>query len=100
MNWLAFFQGAGGTFFDADGNLTVNNEAGVKSLSTMVGMLESGVAPESILTFRPNDARLLFQQERAVFLMGAGLRPGDAERGRLAGERCRPVHASAVLRGQ
>lgn len=69
MNWLAFFQGAGGTFFDADGNLAINNEAGVKSLSTMVGMLETGVAPESILTFRPNDARLLFQQERAVFLM-------------------------------
>ena len=69
MNWLAFFQGAGGTFFDADGNLAINSEAGIKSLSTMVGMLESGVAPESILTFRPNDARLLFQQERAVFLM-------------------------------
>ncbi len=69
MNWLAFFQGAGGTFFDADGNLAVNTEAGIKSLSTMVGMLESGVAPESILTFRPNDARVLFQQERAVFLM-------------------------------
>lgn len=69
MNWLAFFQGAGGTFFDMDGNLAINNEAGIKSLSTMVSMLESGVAPESILTFRPNDARLLFQQERAVFLM-------------------------------
>lgn len=69
MNWLAFFQGAGGTFFDADGNLSVNTDAGVKSLSTMVGMLESGVAPESVLTFRPNDARILFQQERAVFLM-------------------------------
>ena len=35
----------------------------------MVGMLESGVAPQSVLTFRPNDARILFQQERAVFLM-------------------------------
>ena len=69
MNWLAFFQGAGGTFFDADGNLAINTEAGVKSLSTMVSMLESGVAPESVLTFRPNDARILFQQERAVFLM-------------------------------
>ncbi|MCY4465277.1 MAG: ABC transporter substrate-binding protein [Chloroflexi bacterium] len=69
MNWLAFFQGAGGNFFDADGNLAINNEAGIKSLTTMVGMLESGVAPESILTFRPNDARVLFQQERAVFLM-------------------------------
>ena len=69
MNWLAFFQGAGGAFFDADGKLAINNDAGIQSLSTMVGMLESGVAPESILTFRPNDARLLFQQERAVFLM-------------------------------
>lgn len=69
MNWLAFFQGAGGTFFDADGNLNINTDAGVESLSTMVGMLESGVAPESVLTFRPNDARVLFQQERAVFLM-------------------------------
>ena len=69
MNWLAFFQGAGGTFFDADGNLAINTDAGIHSLSTMVGMLESGVAPESILTFRPNDARILFQQERAVFLM-------------------------------
>ena len=69
MNWLAFFQGAGGTFFDADGNLAINNEAGIQSLSTMVGMLESGVAPESVLTFRPNDARILFQQARAVFLM-------------------------------
>ncbi len=69
MNWLAFYQGAGGTFFDADGNLAINSEAGVQSLSTMVGMLESGVTPESVLTFRPDDARILFQQERAVFLM-------------------------------
>jgi multiple sugar transport system substrate-binding protein len=69
MNWLAFFQGAGGTFFDADGKLAVNSDAGVKSLETMVGMLESGVAPESVLTFRPDDARILFQQGRAVFLM-------------------------------
>lgn len=69
MNWLAFFQGAGGTFFDADGNLAFNSEPGVQSLETMVGMLESGVAPESVLTFRPPDAQVLFQQERAVFLM-------------------------------
>ncbi len=69
MNWLAFFQGAGGTFFDTDGNLTINTAAGIQSLETMVGMLESGIAPESVLTFRPDDARILFQQERAVFLM-------------------------------
>lgn len=69
MNWLAFFQGAGGTFFDADGNLAINSDAGLQSLETMTGMLESGLAPESVLTFRPDDARILFQQGRAVFLM-------------------------------
>lgn len=69
MNWLAFFQGAGGSFFDDEGNLAVNSEAGQQALSTMIGMLESGLAPESILTFRPDDARILFQQGRAVFLM-------------------------------
>lgn len=69
MNWLAFFQGAGGSFFDEDGNLAINSEAGIQSLETMVSMLENGIAPGSILTFRPDDARILFQQERAVFLM-------------------------------
>jgi len=68
MNWLAFFEGAGGDFF-VDGELGINSDAGLQALNTMSGMLESGIAPESILTNRPDDARILFQQERAVFLM-------------------------------
>ncbi len=70
MNWLSFFYGAGGSFFDEDGNLAINSPEGLKALQTMVDMLyEYEIAPESILTFRPDDARILFQQERAVFLM-------------------------------
>ncbi len=70
MNWLSFFYGAGGTFFNEDGELAINSPEGVKALQTMVDMLyEYKVAPESILTFRPDDARIMFQQERAVFLM-------------------------------
>ena len=70
MNWLSFFYGAGGQFFDADGNLAINSPAGLKALQTMVDMLYTDkVTNESILTYRPDDARVLFQQERAVFLM-------------------------------
>ena len=70
MNWLSFYYGAGGEFFDADGNLAINSPAGIKSLQTMVDMLyKEKVTNESILTYRPDDARILFQQERAVFLM-------------------------------
>lgn len=70
MNWLAFYQGAGGTFFDADGNLAIDGEAGLLATQAMVDMLYgSKIAPESILTFRPDDARILFQQGRSVFMM-------------------------------
>jgi multiple sugar transport system substrate-binding protein len=70
MNWLSFYYGAGGEFFDAEGNLAINSPEGIKALQTMVDMLyKDEVTNESILTYRPDDARVLFQQERAVFLM-------------------------------
>ena len=71
MNWLAFHYGAGGQFFDEKtGKIAVNTPAGVKAMQTMVDFIyKYKISNESILTFRPNDARVLFQQERAVFLM-------------------------------
>jgi multiple sugar transport system substrate-binding protein len=70
MNWLTFFYGAGGKFFDEQGKIAVNSPEGVKAMQAMVDILHKHkIANESILTFKPNDARVLFQQERAVFLM-------------------------------
>lgn len=70
MNYLAFLYGAGGTFFDADGELAFDGPEGVQALQTMVDMLyEEQIVSESVLTFRPDDARILFQQGRAVFMM-------------------------------
>ena len=70
MNWLTFFYGAGGKFFDEQGKITVNSPEGIKAMQAMVDILHKHkIANESILTFKPNDARVLFQQERAVFLM-------------------------------
>ena len=70
MNWLSFTNGNGGGFYDADGNVAVNSPANIAATQAMVDMLyEHQIAPESILNMRPDDARTLFQQGRAVFLM-------------------------------
>lgn len=70
MNWLSFLYGAGGEFFDDEGNVAFNSPEGLKALQTMVDILYTHkIASESILTYRPDDVRILFQQERAVFAM-------------------------------
>lgn len=70
MNWLSFVYGNGGTFFDGDGNVAVNSPEAIHAVQTMVDMIyKHEIANESILNMRPDDARTLFQQGRAVFLM-------------------------------
>ncbi|MGV8988347.1 MAG: ABC transporter substrate-binding protein [Cypionkella sp.] len=70
MNWLSFSYGNGATFFDKDGNPQVNSPEAIAATQTMVDMIyKYHVAPESILNMRPDDARTLFQQGRAVFMM-------------------------------
>lgn len=70
MNWLAFTNGNGGGFYDAEGNVAVNSQANIEATQFMVDLLhEQRLAPDSILNARPDDARTLFQQGRAVFLM-------------------------------
>ncbi|WP_417408882.1 ABC transporter substrate-binding protein [Hoeflea sp.] len=70
MNWLSLINGNGASFFDADGNVAVNSPEAIAATQTMVDMLyEDRIVPDSILTMKPDDARTLFQQGRAVFLM-------------------------------
>ena len=70
MNWLAFTNGNGGGFYDSKGNVAVNSAANIEATQYMVDLLHKHqMAPQSILNSRPNDARTLFQQGRAVFLM-------------------------------
>ncbi len=70
MNWLAFTNGNGGGFLDGDGNVAVNSPANIEATQFMVDLLhEHRYAPDSILNMRPDDARTLFQQGRAAFLM-------------------------------
>lgn len=70
MNWLSFTNANGGGFYDANGNVAVNSPANIAATQQMVDILHKDqIAPDSILNMRPDDARTLFQQGRAAFLM-------------------------------
>lgn len=70
MNWLSFSYGNGSPFFDEQGHVSVNSPEAIEATQTMVDMLyKHKIAPKSILSMRPDDARTLFQQGRSVFLM-------------------------------
>lgn len=72
MNYLQFLWGAGGNMVDSRGRVAVDTVEGRRALNQMVGMLERGTAPQSILTYRPNDAMALFRQGRAAFMVVQG----------------------------
>jgi multiple sugar transport system substrate-binding protein len=70
MNYLQFLWGNGGSFFDEAGNVIVNNSVGTDALQFMQDMLyKHEIVPDSVLGYRPDDARVLFQQGRAVFMV-------------------------------
>lgn len=70
MNWLSFVYSNGGTFFDENGEVAVNSPEAIEATQTMVDMLyKHEIAPKSILNMRPEDARTMFQQGRALFMM-------------------------------
>lgn len=72
MNYLQFLWGAGGSMVDETGRVAVDTPEGRQALNQMVGMLDAGVAPRSLLTYTPNDAMALFRQGRAAFMVVQG----------------------------
>lgn len=69
MNYLQFLWAAGGQIYDSRGRMRIDTPEGRKALQFMVDMIEDGVAAESIVVARPNDAMALYGQGRAVFMV-------------------------------
>lgn len=72
MNYLQFLWGAGGSIVDDAGRIVIDTPEGRQALQQMVGMLERGIAPASLLTYTPNDAMALFRMGRAPFMVVQG----------------------------
>ncbi|AGB82523.1 ABC-type sugar transport system, periplasmic component [Serratia sp. FGI94] len=65
LEWVAS-QG-GGTFIDADGNITVNNPRAAQALEMAAGWVGT-IAPPGVLGYMEEEGRALFQNGDAVFM--------------------------------
>ena len=66
--WMCFLQQAGGSFYDASGNPSFNNEAGVDALQVMMDLMEF-TDPGSISYVGINDATNVYASGQASMMM-------------------------------
>ena len=66
--WMVFLQQAGGKVYDANGNPSFNNEAGVDALQFMMDLMES-TDPGAISYVGINDATNVFASGQASMMM-------------------------------
>lgn len=60
--WTAGANTGGGN------KVTVNSPEAVKGLQTMIDLINNGVAPKGVTTYKEEDARQLFQEGKSVFM--------------------------------
>ncbi|MCX7719305.1 MAG: ABC transporter substrate-binding protein [Candidatus Sumerlaeaceae bacterium] len=65
LEWIA--SSGGGTIVDADGGVSVNNEAAARAVSRMAGWVGT-IAPPGVTTYQEEEARQLFQSGRVAFM--------------------------------
>jgi multiple sugar transport system substrate-binding protein len=65
---VEFIASNGGEVIDGNGNVKVNTPEVIEALSFMRELVTSGAAPDKVFTFMEEDARMAFQQGKAVFM--------------------------------
>ncbi len=66
--WTEFFRGFGGAFFDAEGQCTMNSDAGINALTYMTDLIDTGITPEQVTAWNATEARVRFVEGNAIFL--------------------------------
>lgn len=66
--FLERLGGTGGRILSPDGDVVVDSPESVAALGTLQRELAEGVAPPAVLSYHEEEARLVFQNGRAVFM--------------------------------
>src|SRR5690606_15713227 len=67
-SFLEQLGGFGGTILAPDGTVAVDSPAAIAALELMLDGLARGVVPRAVLSYHEEEARLAFQNGRAVFM--------------------------------
>lgn len=78
-DWTEFLADAGAKVVNDDASRsTIDSPAAVKALSYMKGLVDNGVAPKSITTFKEQESQTLFDSGQVAFLRNWAYAYGDA----------------------
>lgn len=65
-DYMHYLYSFGGEVLDSNGNVIINNEAGVKSLEFYAGLASDGLVPPDVITYGYNEILTTLQQGKAV----------------------------------
>ncbi len=68
--WVEYLSGFGGTYFDANGKCTMNNDKGVAALKFMKSLFDDGITPKEALSWKEEESQVRFGSGQAIFHSG------------------------------
>lgn len=68
--WVEYLHGFGGDYFKDDGSCAMNSPEAVDALNYMVGLVNDGISPREITTWKEEDSMLRFVSGKAIFHTG------------------------------
>lgn len=68
--WTEFLSGFGGTFFNSDGTSAVNSKEAVAALTFMKSLIDQGISPKEITTWKEEDSQTRFVNGNSIFHSG------------------------------
>jgi len=68
--WVEYLGGFGGTYFDAANKCSMTSPEGTAALKFMVGLIDQGISPKEVTTWKEEDSGVRFASGTAVFHTG------------------------------
>lgn len=68
--WTEFLNGFGGSYFHDDGTCAMNSEEAVEALEFMVSLIQRGISPREITTWKEEDSQIRFVSGQSIFHTG------------------------------
>jgi multiple sugar transport system substrate-binding protein len=68
--WIEFLNGFGGSYFNADGSSAMNSDDAVEALTFMKSLIDEGISPKAITTWKEEDSQTRFVNGNAIFHTG------------------------------
>jgi len=66
-NFSEFFIGFGGRYLDEEGKCALNSPEGVAALKYMVDLIETGISPREVTTWKEAECEIPFAEGKAIF---------------------------------